>query len=135
MFIDDAKNEVKNENEQVKSNTVETCDARFLNLYARLFHRKGPWFNLSDIFTRYYHRDYIRRLSYMNSYNEEYGNMNDGLQEDVSTWNWVETCLIDCFNDVHSLFSRGLIRTFKNEKECGTVVGGACLPGLGLSVQ
>lgn len=107
----------------------EDHHARCMHLYSRLFHRKGPWYSLSDIFMKYYYRDYIRRESYAeNVSNTEELEMNNVNDTDMSkngmvTWEWIEKCLIDCFTDIHRLLSHGFIRTFDSEEECGSIVG------------
>lgn len=166
-------NESNNNNMHSSGIKEQSCeeDARCMNLYSRLFHRKGPWFNLSDIFMRYYYRDYIRRESYYQKYEHENENENsqhghndhDNVHDDgehadatikqvndnddrnlsdndngnddgnlsdngnpqkkIITWDWIESCLIDCFNDIHYLLSNGFIRNFINEEECGIIVG------------
>lgn len=132
--VDSSPTEENITNEQV---------ARYMNLYARLFHRKGPWFTLSDIFMRYYHRDYIRRQSYLKKFvgskkeqqnldNEEIINEGDNKTENMAdsneiiiTWSWIEKNITDCFTDIHKMLSNGFIRTFNDEQECGIIVGNA----------
>lgn len=41
----------KDENEFTEENEEE---ARRMHLYSRLYHRKGPWFRVDDLFHRYY---------------------------------------------------------------------------------
>ncbi len=40
--------------EEDEDNEEEDDDDRALYLYARLFYRKGPWFRLDDVYSRYY---------------------------------------------------------------------------------
>ena len=123
--------------EQIFINPTSELNARCMNLYSRLFHRKGPWFNLSDIFIRYYHRDYIRRESYQNDFHCDHGEegerTDNGNADLVRTeqqnpnknvnWSWIEQRVFECFTDLQHLLSNGLIRSFKSELECGTIVG------------
>lgn len=127
-----------NEEEESDSPNCEQS-ARCLHLYSRLFHRKGPWYSLPDIFIRYYHRDYIRRKLYKNnSCNDHPGidydmNHNESTNNDdadpsaqkevIITWSWIEECLLYCFNDIHCLIRNGFFRSFKSEEECGTIIG------------
>ena len=44
------------ESKKVKNQhyVIEAEDERVINLFCRLYYRKGPWFRLDDIYTRYY---------------------------------------------------------------------------------
>ncbi len=100
----------------------EELHARCMHLYARLFHRKGPWFQITDIFTRYYHRDYIRRRRYKMNENDESDIKNPDEVDDVS-WDNLEGALSDCILDLCRLVQMGAIRSFESESECGEIVG------------
>ena len=89
--------------------------ARCMHLYSRLFHRKGPWFHIADIFVRYYHRDYIRRQSYEHD--------GDESADNPISWSILEQGLNDCIYDLHRLYQMGILRTFTTEQECGHIVG------------
>lgn len=99
----------------------EELHARCMHLYARLFHRKGPWFQITDIFVRYYHRDYIRRKRYEKNDDENEAEAAGGVN-DVS-WDSLETSLNDCMLDLCRLLQMGVIRSFSSEGECGDIVG------------
>ncbi len=132
-------NEEDKEEEESDSPNCEQS-ARCLHLYSRLFHRKGPWYSLPDIFIRYYHRDYIRRKLYENNScnnhpgTNDYMNHNESTNADadadasaqkevIITWSCIEECLVDCLNDINCLMTNGFFRSFRSEEECGTIIG------------
>lgn len=96
---------------EIKPQAMEEQYARCMHLFARLFSRKGPWFCFSDIFIRYYHRDYRRREAFENRGTET-------VQFDI-----IVTGIKDCLHDIYRLNEMGLIRSFESEVECGTIVG------------
>jgi len=138
ISADTNKKEDKNDNDIQKEDQSENgidggCDiyARCMHLYARLFHRKGPWFNIVDVFIRYYQRDYERRRKvFEQRETSENGEdpINDGSaanDDPVHTisWNIIQEGLHDCISDLHQLKQMGLLRSFLSEEECGRVVG------------
>ncbi len=147
LFIENIdKDENKDENKDVESDMYDELNERSkmnnekyrcIHLYSRLFYRKGPWFHLSDIFVRYYHRDYIRRESYKRedifekegqeneneSDTKDSDNHDNKREEKLKPCKWIEDCLNDCLNDLHRLLSNEFLRSFKTEEECGIVVG------------
>ena len=138
LFIDGQSDKGEDQQpsiDQYSQKLSDSDNARIMHLYSRLFHRKGPWFQLTDIFMKYYHRDYIRRQIYeINiSQNQKHStNMDDppieSLQnksnsDELVTWEWIENCIRDCLNDIYCLFEKGLIRGFDSQEECGTIVG------------
>ena len=103
----------------------DEVNARCLHLYARMFHRKGPWFQLSDIFGRYYHRDYLKRQEYMQQHQGEDANVSN-VEETATpsiSWDILEKGLQDCISDLCRLYQMGLLRTFVSEEQCGEIIG------------
>lgn len=113
-------------------------DARVMHLYCRIFHRRGPWFRLDDLFVRYYlnNTNYIsidNKISEEKNDDESTTELNE--QKKIENPDNKSKTTSECgsisisdavklfFKDIHRLISMGLIRTFENEKECGTVVG------------
>lgn len=101
----------------------EEIYARCMNLYARMFHRKGPWFKISDLFIRYYHRDFIRRKQYSQPTRTSPDEAETQSSESEITFESLQKSLIDCMSDLRRLKEMGLIRSFTSEEECGRVVG------------
>jgi hypothetical protein len=97
--------------EDMSDHVMEEEYSRCMHLVARLFYRRGPWFCFSDVFMRYYHRDYRRREAFEN-------NETKTVQFDD-----IVTSLKDFLNDLHRLNQMGLIRTYESEIECGTIAG------------
>ena len=64
---------INNNNNEKENDTFEEfhhqrklirSSARAMHLYSRMFHRKGPWFTLDDLFFRYYHYyDQLQKIS------------------------------------------------------------------------
>lgn len=100
-----------NHSKEVSPQVMDEEYARSMHLVARLFSRRGPWFCLSDVFIRYYHRDYRRRETFENRPTER-------VEFDI-----IVTGLKDCLHDIYRLNQMGLIRSYESEVECGTVAG------------
>lgn len=101
----------------------EEIYARSMNLYARMFHRKGPWFKISDLFIRYYHRDFIRRKQYSQPTRTSPVEAGTQSSENKISFESLQNSLNDCMSDLRRLKEMGLIRSFESEEECGRVVG------------
>ena len=119
--MDAHRDESKIETSTDKEEDEEEYYARSMNLYARMFHRKGPWFHITDIFLKYYHRDYIRRQHYEKS-DLDLGNQAEP-DEDSGIWQKLEKSLNDCMLDICQLIQMGAIRDFSSEAECGEIIG------------
>lgn len=103
----------------------DEVNARCLHLYARMFHRKGPWFQLPDIFIRYYYRDYLKRQEYMQQHQGEdtdVSNVEESATPSISL-DILEKGLQDCISDLCRLYQMGLLRTFDSEEHCGEIIG------------
>jgi hypothetical protein len=98
--------------EAEKPNSIEEdiVFERSMNLYSRIYHRKGPWFDLADIYVRYY----APKVS------------DDAEIETERTKILLsnhQAALQSLFVDIVRLESMGLVRSFESEYECGTVAG------------
>jgi hypothetical protein len=109
-FISLYENEAYTEVETRSSIDDDIVFERSMNLYSRIFHRKGPWFDLADLYVRYYAP-----------------NVNDNAEietaEKTTSFSTHQTALQNLFLDIVRLESMGLVRSFESEYECGTVVG------------
>jgi hypothetical protein len=138
--------------------SIDTANDRSLNLYARLFSRKGPWFRIDDIFKYYSPKEKPSDLH--QSTEQTWPTASANLPNSPSkffnpgsTWNrraqsssvtdkTVENLIdlqlverhLDCLEllveDLQRLHQMGLIRSFRDEKECGKTVGEAQKYGL-----
>ena len=80
---------------------------RCMHLYARMFHRKGPWFTIDDLFLRYYFNRHTNARN-LNSIEAETCTLDEShLHESIQSF----------FFDIQQLLQMGLIRTFQTEKE------------------
>ena len=59
IFSENQNNDISEEFHHDERKMIQSS-ARAMHLYSRMFHRKGPWFTLDDLFFRYYH--YYDRL-------------------------------------------------------------------------
>ena len=100
-------------------------EASALLLYCRLFVRKGPWFRLDDLL-KYYVDPKSASAHENNLHKDEHnkeagpGNIQRKFLSDPFK------CL---FKDVQLLLSKGLVRTFKDEHECGVIAGNQKMSG------
>jgi len=104
----------------------DEVNARCLHLYARMFHRKGPWFQLPDIFIRYYYRDYLKRQEYILQQHQGEDATVSNAEESATpsiSWDILEKSLQDCISDLCRLYQMGLLRTFDSEEQCGEIIG------------
>ena len=87
-------------NEDMEDNVDNEVFERSMNLYSRIYHRKGPWFDVCDLFVRYYapKAGGEKFLSY-------------------------QATLRNLFDDIVRLNLMGLIRSFDSEYECGSIAG------------
>ncbi|KAI2489475.1 phosphodiesterase I [Fragilaria crotonensis] len=108
------------------------CDSRALNTYCRLFYRKGPWFRIDDIYTKYYAPRRTSRGADTNSSNGQ-----DQAKRAVTTYFddiVFQKALLnmkEMLSDLNHLRDQGLLRTFSDEEECGTIAGSARIDGNG----
>jgi hypothetical protein len=105
--------------------------ARELHLYSRMFYRKGPWFRLDDLFTRYYapQKTESGKGCDMQGYQQSAKSSN-GVDEGLFQESLQALKLL--LHDVRSLRQRGYIRTFRDEEECGKVAGAVSQEGSGV---
>ena len=104
--------EVAHHEEAEKQNIIEDeiIFERSMNLYSRIYHRKGPWFDLADLYARYYApkmSDTVMELERTNT----------------SLMSIHRAALHSLFVDIARLETLGLVRSFASEYECGTVAG------------
>ncbi len=128
LYDDDDDDGGGGDEERKTSDESEDFNHRCIHLYARLFHRKGPWFNILDIFVRYYQWGYERKrvveekcVSDGACLEQEADDKNCNMNK--LSWDTLETRLCDCISDINKLISMGFLRTFTSEEECGRVVG------------
>lgn len=84
---------------------------RAMNLYSRIYHRKGPWFDLADLYARYYASHKVS------------GNPEEATETTTSSLSNQQASLQRLFVDIVRLEAMGLVRSFESEYECGTVAG------------
>ena len=123
------------------SMAVDEDDDRSLYLYCRLFYRKGPWFRLDDVYTRYYappdvkdpkqgpiHVNPLNRAAETtaevipNRVLRSMDSHRDANIDDANIDKHMEA-VSQLLSDLHRLHEKGLIRTFESEEECGKTVG------------
>ncbi len=109
--------EEDNANDEMEEETLNKIEddntivfERSMNLYSRIYHRKGPWFDISDLYVRYY----APQLS--ETTDEETKRTHCSMSNQ-------QAALQRLFTDIVRLESMGLLRTFESEYECGTVAG------------
>lgn len=135
---------------------------RALNLYSRLFVRKGPWFTADDLYFRYYRHcftvdnDVIDNDGKSDDTIPEGGSKDEEEDEDsikpaeFSEKNGESTessaartyvkptlsdhraALVSFFTDLIQLSEMRLLRTFDSEQECATVAGNTTGDGTGV---
>jgi hypothetical protein len=117
-------------------------EERSLNLYCRLFARKGPWFRVDDVFKYYAPKEMPAALSqespierpnaaspskfFQPRANEISKPKISKSMEALIDQQFVERhieCLTLLLNDLGRLQRMGLIRSFQDEEECGKTVG------------
>eukprot|EP00977_Amphora_coffeiformis_P005968 scaffold1271_cov167-Amphora_coffeaeformis.AAC.3 len=122
-------------------------DIRWLYIYCRLFYRRGPWFRMDDVYERYYKpgkkrdatesdKDIETEMSTTRSVNSKENQglampntagsgpgTKDSIALDIDLLEKHLQCLADLINDLSRLTETGMVRTFKNEEECGKTVG------------
>lgn len=126
----------------------ENEDDRAINLFCRLFYRKGPWFRLDDLYTRYYAPKrgksiqstgtaaLIECTDDSKSQSSRFfggsldGNAigekapaKEGILFDEAQFQASIQAIKALVADIERLKSLGLIRSFENEEECGKTVG------------
>ena len=155
---------------QLSEPEIDEETARAIHLYCRLYYRKGPWFRLDDIFTRYYAPKRQRALptkseASAESENAEQEDSDAALKErknsffecsssshfktsdsvssqstraDIIGQNILQEHLSSfalMLRDVDYLHEIGLIRSFRDEEECGKVVGAVTPDGSGVILR
>ena len=134
---------------------------RGLNVYSRLFVRKGPWFTIDDIYFRYYRNHYmpISETEFGSNYDDCEDNdadsnekpcdgtevdaiEKDGKDESMTaaddrnsaqaTLESHRKALAVFFTDIIYLNDTGLLRTFHSERECGIIAGNTSSNGSGV---
>lgn len=144
------------EPEETESNTTDETtvddhkdndDDRSIHLYCRLFYRKGPWFRLDDVFTRYYApkqktapvaeeasvskrskenrpppKHSFFQPSHAATQQQSKATMRCASVDDGLVEKYLES-LLQLLSDVERLVSRGFVRSFASEEECGKTVG------------
>ena len=139
---------------------VDDDDDRAKNLFCRLYYRKGPWFRLDDIYSRYY-APKLMNLSELSMTNSEIdydegdnpgprvdatNDINRDIYEAVfSEGNKDEKTMSnedhlqknilamkDLIADIGRLKFLGLIRGFESEEECGKAAGSVHNEGHGV---
>jgi hypothetical protein len=135
-------NSSSSNNNQIKDSDDDVD--RSLYLYCRLYYRKGPWFRLDDVLTKYYAFNVVQVKDAPNDVNTGVA-INNCLKSsrdecfqtksvvsaepvaeavvDPTLLACYSTCLDKLVADLEVLHGRGLLRSFHNERECGTVVG------------
>jgi hypothetical protein len=102
---------------------------RPLNLYCRLFYRKGPWFRVDDIFTKYYSsKGYNNRVYFEHAITEKQFVSNSYCEE---TYRQGISKAVLMILDLNRLCELGLLRKFRHEEECGKVIGSVGSEGCG----
>lgn len=125
----------------------EECYDRSLNLYCRLYFRKGPFFRIDDLFNKYYSPKQESPAPIV----EQQSPSPTKLQKRTNFFlpKKKESCIrshdkfIDSdllqsqfdaasllLEDLHNLNQMGLFRTFEDEEECGKTVGEVIRYGL-----
>jgi len=119
------------EDELTENDDRSKDKCRALNLYCRLYYRKGPWFRLDDIFRRYY----APKLPKKEIIQEERENNNKTFESPVIDEVLLKRSinnLSELLHDVQLLCSSGLLRTFEDEEECGKISGSVGIGGNGV---
>ena len=109
-------------------------DSRALNIYCRLFYRKGPWFRIDDIYTKYY----APRRTSKGAFASATSNGQD--QNDHSSTSFFDDVgfqkallsMKEMISDLSGLRDQGLLRTFCDEEECGRIAGSVRFEGSGM---
>jgi hypothetical protein len=121
----------------------DSPDSRRMYLFSRLFYRKGPWFRLDDVYSKYYVRSKPSPPQTVCDQDGDVASTTDNLTKDSSpadgdkTYNpmidqsilhaHLEELLPRLFLDIGGLLSSGMIRFFEDEAECGKAVGNEVL--------
>jgi len=106
-LYDDATNEETEKQTNIEDDIIFE---RSMNLYSRIYHRKGPWLDIADLYVRYYAP-------------KARGNTEMETEKSNSSFSNHQAALQSLFVDIVRLESMGLVRSFESEYECGTVAG------------
>ena len=101
---------------------------RAINLYCRLFYRKGPWFRINDIYTKYYAP---KRAANDSASGGQCISQNDKIIDEV-TFQEALLSMENMLSDLTRLCNQGLLRTFHDEEECGKIAGSVGIEGNGV---
>jgi hypothetical protein len=121
----------------VEDENEEAYD-RSLNLYCRLYFRKGPFFRVDDLFSKYYSpkqdesvapvehtspSKVLKRTNFFLPKKKEKSNSSHGKFIDSDLLQKQMDAASILLEDLQSLHRMGLFRTFADEEECGRTVG------------
>lgn len=133
--------------ESISNEDSDEEEERCLYLYCRLFYRKGPWFRLDDIYSKYYapkkkpasseqlaeEQEEPATKEPSNASKESFfrPHLTDNQAKRKSSDSSIDPELLDqhiermtqLVSDMVRLKSTGLIRSFSGEEECGKTVG------------
>lgn len=101
---------------------------RAMHLYSRLFYRKGPWFRINDIYSKYYAP---KKTASRNTSDGQGLTQNSKIIDEVS----FQEALLNMkhmLSDLFRLCNQGLLRTFHDEEECGKIAGSVGMEGHGV---
>lgn len=145
------------EDENSEMGTEEEDRDRALNLYARLYSRKGPWFRIDDIFKYYTPKrtsenasspamsassppnDNTKdRISPSKFFRPKSAKKTSNTTPSPSENRYIDESFVEeqlqavsrVLQDVNHLHSMGLLRFFENEEECGKTIGKVQAHGL-----
>ena len=107
-------------------------DSRALNIYCRLFYRKGPWFRINDIFTEYYAPKKSSNGTTVASDGQTQGPSQNNEVIDEDMFQEALLKMNEMISDLNRLCKQGLLRTFHDEEECGKMAGSVSLEGSGV---
>ncbi|CAB9528290.1 FANCD2 FANCI-associated nuclease 1 [Seminavis robusta] len=112
---------IEKSSNNARDDDIDEAEHRCIHLYCRLYYRKGPWYRVDDLYSRYY------------APKQPGGDQGVAGQRRSTVFDeglFQKHCeaLNVCLGDVTRLKEMGLIRQFLSEKECGQTVGTSCGP-------
>lgn len=109
------------------------CDSRALNIYCRLFYRKGPWFRIDDIYSKYYTPRRSSKGAVADASNRK-DQSKDTFTSVIDEVVFQQALLNmkEMICDLSRLRDQGLLRTFSDEEECGRIAGSVRVEGSGV---
>lgn len=97
--------------------------SRSMLLFCRLYHRKGPWFRLDDLFSRYYY-DRPSKQEEVTSESSAISLSHTATAAAMEEYyEKVQEQLHNFLSDIYTLQSMGFIHSFSGEEECAKCVG------------